>query len=107
MQTAKYLLEKQHLKTNIDERFDEKRVGKPNDKEYPDWYTRQYEDENFKTEGGESQAEVRERVNEAFPEVVSQNKGKRIAIFAHERTLCKWLLSIKSIYILISCCKWG
>ena len=77
LQTAKYLLEKQHLKANIDERFDEKRVGKPNDKEYPDWYIRQYEDENFKTEGGESQAEVRERVNEAFQEVVSQNKGKR------------------------------
>ena len=60
LQTTKYLLEKQHLKANIDERFDEKRVGKPNDKEYPDWYTRQYEDENFETEGGESQAEVRE-----------------------------------------------
>ena len=92
LQTAKYLLEKQHLKANIDERFDEKRVGKPNDKEYPDWYTRQYEDENFKTEGGESQAEVRERVNEAFQEVVSQNKGKRIAIFAHDYAIMYFLL---------------
>lgn len=92
LQTAKYLLEKQHLKANIDERFDEKRVGKPNDKEYPDWYTRQYEDENFKTEGGESQAEVRKRVNEAFQEVVSQNKGKRIAIFAHDYAIMYFLL---------------
>lgn len=95
LQIAKYLLEKQHLKANIDERFDEKRVGKPNDKEYPDWYTKQYKDENFKTEGGESQAEVRERVNEAFQEVISQNKGKRIAIFTYDY----------AIYFLLKWCK--
>ena len=99
LQTAKYLLEKQHLKANIDERFDEKRVGKPNDKEYPDWYTRQYEDENFKTEGGESQAEVRERVNEAFQEVVSQNKGKRIAIFSHGYAITFLLLGISFLLL--------
>ena len=92
LQTAKYLMEKQNLKANLDERLDERRTGKPNDKEYPDWYTRQYEDENFKTEGGESQAEVRERVNEAFQEVVSQNKGKRIAIFAHDYAIMYFLL---------------
>ena len=92
LQTAKYLLEKQNLKANIDERFDERRVGIPNDGEVTDWYVRQYEDENFKTEGGESQAEVRERVNEAFQEVVSQNKGKRIAIFAHDYAIMYFLL---------------
>ena len=41
LQTAKYLLEAQHLKVNIDERLDERRVGKPNDDIYPDWYSRQ------------------------------------------------------------------
>ena len=92
LQTAKYLMEKQNLKANLDERLDERRTGKPNDKEYPDWYTRQFQDENFKTEGGESQAEVRERVNEAFQEVVSQNKGKRIAIFAHDYAIMYFLL---------------
>lgn len=29
LQTAKYILEKQNLKVNIDERFDERRLGKP------------------------------------------------------------------------------
>ena len=35
LQTAKYLMEKQNLKANLDERLDERRTGKPNDKEYP------------------------------------------------------------------------
>ena len=83
LQTAKYLLEKQNLKANIDERFDERRVGLPNDGEVTDWYVRQYEDENYKTIGGESQADVRNRMYEALQEVIEANKGKRIAILSH------------------------
>ena len=94
LQTAKYLMEKQNLKANLDERLDERRTGKPNDKEYPDWYTRQFQDENFKTEGGESQKDVRERMEEPFNEIVEKNKGKRIAIFTHGNAmtflLMKW-----------------
>ena len=70
-------MEKQNLKANLDERLDERRTGKPNDKEYPDWYTRQFQDENFKTEGGESQKDVRERMESVFNEIVERNKGKR------------------------------
>lgn len=92
LQTAKYLLEKQHLKINIDERFDERRAGKPNDDIYPNWFELQYKDENFKTEGGESQLDVRKRVTEAFNEVVSKNRGKRIAIFAHGYAITFFLL---------------
>ena len=76
-------MEKQNLKANLDERLDERRTGKPNDKEYPDWYTRQFQDENFKTEGGESQKDVRERMESVFNEIIEKNKGKRIAIFTH------------------------
>ena len=83
LQTAKYLLEKQNLKANIDDRFDERRAGKPNDDIVKDWWLRQYIDENYKTEGGESQKEVRERFTYAFNEVLEANKGKRIAIFSH------------------------
>lgn len=92
LQTAKYLLEKQHLKINIDERFDERRAGKPNDDIYPNWFELQYKDEKFKTEGGESQLDVRKRVTEAFNEVVSKNRGKRIAIFAHGYAITFFLL---------------
>lgn len=83
LQTAKYIIEKQNLKVNIDERFDERRIGK--EVKYPpkEWLQLQYLDDNFKTEGGESQKEVRERFSEAFEEVINMNKGKRIAIFSH------------------------
>ena len=68
LQTAKYIIEKQNLKVHIDERFVERRTGKPNDDIVKDWFVRQYLDENYKTEGGESQKEVRERFLKAFYE---------------------------------------
>lgn len=83
LQTAKYIIEKQNLKVNIDERFDERRAGKPNDDIVKDWFVRQYLDENYKTEDGESQKEVRERFSKAFEEAINKNKGKRVAIFSH------------------------
>ena len=49
LQTAKYILEKQKLKVNIDERFDERRVGLPNDDVVKNWFVVQYLDENFKS----------------------------------------------------------
>lgn len=93
LQTAKYIIEKQNLKVNIDERFDERRTGKPNDDIVKDWWTRQYIDENYKTEGGESQKEVRERFTEAFNEVINANKGKRIAIFSHGYAITFFLMT--------------
>ncbi len=99
LQTAKYIIEKQDLKVNIDDRFDERRIGVPNDNAVKDWYTRQYLDENYKTEGGESQKEVRQRFTEALTEAINKNKGKRIAIFSHGYAItfylmkwCKWEL---------------
>lgn len=81
--TAKYLCYNQNLKVNIDDRFDERRAGIPNDKEVPDWFTRQYFDENYKTVGGESQVDVRERVYDGLLEILKKHKDKRVAIFTH------------------------
>ena len=92
LQTAKYLMEKESLKANIDERLDERKVGKTNDKEYPDWFERQYFDENFKTDGGESQKEVRERFEEVIDEIIKKHKDKRIAVFSHGYAITFFLL---------------
>ena len=100
LQTAKYMLYKQNLKANIDERLDERRVGIPNDKEVPDHFTRQYLDEDYKTVGGESQRDVRTRMLEIFNEIIDKNKGKRIAIFSHGFAICFLLMNwceLKSI----------
>ena len=92
LQTAKYLLEKQNLKVNIDERFDERRVGQRNEDDVTDWFSRQYFDADYKTIGGESQNEVCQRFNEAFFEVIDKNKNKRIAIYTHGYAITFFLL---------------
>ena len=92
LETAKYLLEKQNLKINLDNRLDERRRGRPNDDIYPDWFTKQFLDENFKTVGGESQKDVRKRMDEVISEIIKNNKGKRIAIFSHGYAIIYYLL---------------
>ena len=102
LQTAKYMLANQNLNVNIDDRLDERRVGIPNDDSVKNWFEMQYMDENYKTVGGESQKEVRQRMSEVLDEVLKENEGKRIAIFTHGYAitflLLKWckLISIKN-----------
>ena len=106
LQTAKYLMDKQKLKAIVDERLDERRTGKSTIQMPPkEWIYNQYFNENFKTEGGESQNDVRKWFSEAFEEILKNNKGKRIAIFSHGYAitffLMKWckLLSIDENYV--------
>ena len=97
-QTAKYLSEKQNIKIIIDGRFDGRIVGIPNDKEYPDWYFRQFEDRDFKTVGGESINDNYKRFNSAFLEIVRNNKGKRVAIFTHSNPIIFFLINYLDSY---------
>ena len=92
LQTAKYLMYNQNLKANIDERLDERKTGISNTVIYPDWFERQYKDENFKTEGGESQKEVRERFDEVISEILDKYKDKRVAVFSHGYAITFYLL---------------
>ena len=91
LQTAKYMMESQNLKANIDERLDEKKLGEIK-VFYPDWFERQYRDEFYKTEGGESQKDVRERMDEAINEILEKHKDKRIAVFTHGYAITFYLL---------------
>ena len=90
--TAKYMMESQNLKANIDERLDERRVGIINDKEVPDWFIRQYKDIDYKTVGGESMREVRNRFSEVIDEILNKNQNKRIAVFTHGYAITSYLL---------------
>ena len=90
--TAKYMMESQNLKANIDERLDERRVGIINDKEVPDWFIRQYKDIDYKTIGGESMREVRNRFSEVIDEILNKNQNKRIAVFTHGYAITSYLL---------------
>ena len=92
LQTAKYMMESQNLKAHIDERLDERRIGIINDKEVPDWFIRQYKDIDYKTVGGESMREVRNRFSEVIDEILNKNQNKRIAVFTHGYAITSYLL---------------
>ena len=91
LETAKYLIEKQNLKVNIDERLNERVAGIPNENEVVDW-KKQYEDPTYITTNGESQLDVRKRFEESFNEIIKNNKDKRIAIFSHGYAITFFLL---------------
>ena len=100
LQTAKYLMESQNLKANIDERLDERRVGIINDEEVPDWFVRQYKDFDYKTVGGESMREVQTRFSEVINEILEKNENKRIAVFTHGYATTSYLLKYcKLLYV--------
>ena len=93
LQTAKYIIEKQNLNVTIDERLDERRTGKSIPMTRKEWLENQYLNPEFKTEGGESQLDVRKRFTEAFNEILEENRGKRIAIFSHGYAITFFLLN--------------
>ena len=80
IQTAKYFAESRNMIIHVDNRFNEIRLGIVQDE---DITIKQYSDENLKNPDGESQKEVRERMQAGFQEVVNKNRGKNIAIFTH------------------------
>ena len=83
MQTAKYFIEKKNLKLNIDERFNERKIGTYDKNEYPNFFCEQYWNKELKADDGESQTEVNKRMLDGFWDVVNNNKGKNIVIVSH------------------------
>ena len=92
LQTAKYMMESQNLKANIDERLDERRVGVINDQEIKDWFIRQYKDFDYKTVDGESMREVQQRFSEVINEIINRHENRRIAVFTHGYAITSYLL---------------
>lgn len=93
MQTAKYLIHENNLKLNIDERFNERKIGYPDKEKHPDFFTLQYWDKNFRNPEGENQIEVNKRMTEAFWDVVNNNRGKRVAIVSHGTSISFLLMN--------------
>ena len=91
--TAKYLSTRLHKHINIDTRLNERRYGKQNSDDYEDWYERQYLYKDFKTEGGESQEDVRNRMLEVLNELLKKYENKTVAVFSHGYAITFLLLN--------------
>lgn len=82
--TAKYIANVNNLDVNIIEAFGERKFGINNWNEKPENFDKkQLEDENFKTQNGESRQETANRMYNALFSVLKEHKGKRIAIVSH------------------------
>lgn len=89
IETAKYIVEKQKLKINIDERLNE-RKKEPYTKIKD--FKEQFYNEKFKPINGESRLDVEKRFNEVFEEAIKKHKNKRIIFFSHGYAIIFFLL---------------
>ena len=84
IQTAKYLANKNNLEINVISDLGERKFGiKSWDEKPVDFERKQFLDENYKIGDGESQKEVRKRMNDVIMNIVTNNKDKRIVIISH------------------------
>ncbi len=82
--TAKYFASNNNLKTNIDERLDERIHGVNAYSELPlDFEKIQLTDASYKIGNGENQIEVQNRMYNSFLDILKQNKGRRVVIISH------------------------
>lgn len=96
IQTAKYIAEKNNLEINVISDFGERKFGINSWSELSDNFgEKQFLDENYKTEFGESQKEVRERTFNALMNVLKSD-DKKIAIVFHGTAM---------LFLLMTWCK--
>lgn len=91
LQTATILGERLGFDPIPDPRWRERDIGKwqgMTQDEMRTWYADEYQQlqddvENYRVPGGESRADVRQRVNAAFADVLKQDKGSTVGIITH------------------------
>ena len=99
--TAKYIAENNKLEINIDERFNERKLGNLSEiaifmkgTNSFDPSQEQLKNRTFKTSDGESCEDTRKRMSEAINEILKQYMGKNIVIVSHggsiKFTLLNW-----------------
>lgn len=93
IQTAKYICENNNLEINISSSFDERHYGTfEEDSNKEEFWIEQFKDNKLKNIDGESGIEVRNRMNDKINDIITKNKGKRIAIVCHNACILFYLL---------------
>lgn len=93
--TAKYIANKNNLTINIIEDFGERKFGINDWSEKPkDFEQKQFDDENYKTENGESRKEVADRMYNALTKVLENSKGKKVVIISHAAAIMFLLMKL-------------
>lgn len=93
--TAKYIANKNNLKIQIDENFNERLFGIDSWKDInKEFFERQINEPTYKIKLGECQEEVRERMYKGLLDVLHNYKDKKVVILSHNTAitflLMKW-----------------
>ena len=84
----------------MDERLRERELGNPDTLNEAFW-SRQYEDYNYKNGGGESLNETKERMTAVMCEIVStMQDGDTVAVVSHAAAICAYLLNWCTIEVM-------
>ena len=84
----------------MDERLRERELGNPNTLNEAFW-SRQYEDYNYKNDGGESLNETKERMTAVMCEILStMQDGDTVAVVSHAAAICAYLLNWCTIEVM-------
>ena len=83
LETAKYIALENNTIINIDDRFNERKVGEIGDLDPNEFEKLQKKDFNFKLSGGESLDQTKKRMIEATKSVLMFETGNRVAIVSH------------------------
>lgn len=93
IQTAKYIAKNNKIKINVSTSFDERHYGfRKDDSDKEEFWIGQYKDIDLKNPCGESQSDVRKRIDLKIKEILSNNENKKVAIVAHNTCILFYLL---------------
>ncbi len=88
METARHTC----LPLSVDSRLSERTTGVETP-EMGDCWLRQYEDMEFKCDGGESFSEVRQRMNACLTDILADmNDGEAVVVVSHAAAICAFLM---------------
>ena len=87
LETAKYIALENNTIINVDDRFNERKIGNMGDMEWKEFFRLQMKDFNFKLLGGESLAQTKKRMVDAMKNILMFETGNRVALVSHSTAL--------------------
>ena len=87
LETAKYIALENNTIINVDDRFNERKIGNMGEMEWKEFSRLQMKDFNFKLSGGESLNQTKKRMVEAMKNILMFETGNRVALVSHSTAL--------------------
>lgn len=87
LETAKYIALENNTIINVDERLNERKIGKVGEMEWKDFVRSQMKDFDFKLPDGESLNQTKKRMVEVMKNILMFETGNRVAVISHSTAL--------------------